>query len=231
LDKRNQAIVVLTLLTATALIENLPATPWSPWMLVYGSTAISLPLLLRRPVELGLVRPKSFLKAGFWVAVWLAAFYALTSLTGRLYSDYLAASRQVGNPQFDYSAAQGQVVQNTAARSGMDVAEFLRLVPLGTLLWAPVAEELLYRGFGFLSFARSGFLAASAISTLYFALRHVVQFSSLPVLALIPILVWLVHVVPFGFFASHLVYKTESTYPAILLHFLVNLLSQFNLWP
>lgn len=231
MNPRNQAIFVLTFLTAIALVENLPITPWSPWMVLYGGLAIILPFLLRRPSDLGFTRPKSYAKAGLWLLVWLAAFYALATLSSKAYADYLAASRQVGNPQFDYSAAQGQVVQSAASKSGMSVSEFLRLVPLGTLVWAPIAEEVLYRGYGYISLSKSGFLAASSVSTLYFALRHAVQLSSLPVFAFIPILVWMVQVVPFGFFASHLVHRTGSIYPAMLLHFLVNLLSYLNLWP
>ncbi len=226
-----QALLVLSALAAVALVENLPVTPWSPWMILYGGLAIVLPFFLRRPPDLGFLRPRSYAIAGLWTLVWLGAFYALATLNSRAYADYLAASRQVGNPQFDYSAAQGQVVQSAASKAGMSVSEFLRLVPLGTLVWAPIAEEVLYRGYGYISLSKSGFLAASSVSTLYFALRHAVQLSSLPVFAYIPILVWLVQVVPFGFFASHLVHKTGSIYPAMLLHFLVNLLSYLNLWP
>lgn len=224
-----QALIVLTLLTLVALVENLPVIPWSPLMIAYGGLALLMPLLLRRPSDLGLRRPTSYGVAAIWVGIWFATYYALAATSSKLYADYLISIRQVGNPQIDYSAAQAQVIRETASRSGVDAKEFLRLVPLGTLLWAPIAEELLYRGYGYLSLSASGFLTASSVTTVFFGLRHAVQFSSLPAFAFIPILVWSVQVIPFGFFASHLVHRTGSIYPAILLHFLVNLPPNLNL--
>jgi len=224
-----QALIVLILITLLALVENLPLIPWSPLMIGYGVSALILPFLLRKPSDLGLKRPSSYSVAALWVVIWFVAYYALASTSSKLYADYLVSTRQVGNPQIDYSAAQAQVFRETASRSGMDVKEFLRLVPLGPLLWAPIAEELLYRGYGYLSLSASGFLKASSVTTVFFALRHAVQFSSLPAFALLPILIWSMQLIPFGFFASHLVHRTGSIYPPILLHFLVNLPPHLNL--
>lgn len=84
------------------------------------------------------------------------------------------------------------------------------MVGLGAVVAAPIAEELLFRGFVYRSAERSwGPVGAIAVSTLLFAAIHGDPLHALAV-------------VPFGVFMGWLRWRTGSVWPGILAHMLNN---------
>lgn len=199
-------------------------------MVIYGLAASVIPLILRNREGLGLRLPHEWARAVSLVLVWLAVYYLISTATNKVYTAQLVSHQVVGDVRYDYGAAHGQVMETASEKIGWDLRDYERMTPLGTLVWAPIVEELLYRGYGFNSLmARNSFLISSTVTTAFFALRHAVQLLVLSPIAVVPIVVWMLEVIPFGYMASHAVRRTGSILPAMLLHFLVNLLAYLGL--
>ncbi len=92
------------------------------------------------------------------------------------------------------------------------------------LLWAPIAEELFYRGYVYTSLKQHLPLAAAwGISVAAFGLRHVIHFYYLwPHLSVAGV-VWACSMLIFGSLMTWLYERTGGLGPSMLVHLLVNL--------
>ena len=88
--------------------------------------------------------------------------------------------------------------------------EFPVLLLIGGAVIAPIGEEVFFRGFIFAGLQkRWPWPIAGAVSSLFFAIAHVVPTSFLPIFIL-------------GFIFAYLYHRSGSIWPAILMHMLTN---------
>jgi membrane protease YdiL (CAAX protease family) len=119
------------------------------------------------------------------------------------------------------------VLANAAAlKFNITPDKALTLYALLILVWAPVGEELFYRGYIQGVWRQSsGFSAAALVSAAFFGIRHATHLFFLwPDVPLVVTANWVVYTFVFGLLMSYLYEKTHSLYPPMLIHFGVNLI-------
>jgi len=224
MDREKEVFLVLTALTILHFVENLWLVPWSPLMVIFGIFAILIPLKLRKREELGLKRPersKDFLK---YTALGIIVSLAMSVAMETLYPMVLENLGLRGNVYYDYWAAMDSWIEHIMHKFGADLG--FAWLGLFMLAWAPIGEELLYRGYAFNSLLeKKSFAIASTISTLYFAVRHFAHLApSLPTLPIASGLLWAILVIPLAYIWCYVFQKTKSLYSTMLIHFLANLI-------
>lgn len=228
--REKEVLLVLTALTILAFFENLWFIPWSPSMVISMILTVVFPLKYRRRAELGLQRPerwRHFLKyvalgtiLSFFVVVASYAFYHYTILENL---------GLLGDIRYDHFMAYKSWIEHTMRKFGVEVAWTWLL--LFSVVWAPIGEELLYRGYAFNSLLeKRSFVFSSTISSLYFGVRHISHLLAMPTTPVIPSLFWGVSVIPFGYIACYIFHKTRSLYSVMLIHFILNLLGSIVLY-
>ncbi len=224
MGREKEVLLVLAALTVLHVIENLWFVPWSPLMVIFGILAILIPLKYRKREELGLKRPerrKDFLK---YTALGVAVSLAFSVAMQRVYPLAMDGLGLKGNIQYDYWVAMDVWIENIMQKFGADFG--FAWLGLFMLVWAPIGEELLYRGYAFNSLLeKRSFVIASTTSTLYFAVRHFAHLT--PSLSTFPIasgLLWGILVIPPAYVWCYVLQKTRSLYSTMLIHFLVNLI-------
>jgi len=228
MNREREVFLVLTALTILHFVENLWFVPWSPLMVIFGILAILIPLKYRKREELGLKRPerrKNFLK---YTALGIALSLAFSLAMQTVYPLIIDGLGLKGNIQYDYWAAMDSWIENIMQKFGSDFG--FAWLGLFMLVWAPIGEELLYRGYAFNSFLeKRSFVIASTISTLYFGVRHFAHLT--PSLSTLPIasgLLYGIFTIPLAYVWCYVLQKTKSIYPTMLTHFLVNLFSSIS---
>ncbi len=224
MDREKEVFLVLTTLTILHFVENLWLVPWSPLMVIFGILAILVPLKYRRIEELGLKRPeqwKDFLK---YTTLGVVLSLAVSAAMQTVYPMALESLGLRGNIQYDYWAAMNSWIERIMQKFGADLG--YAWLGLFMLVWAPIGEELLYRGYAFNSLLeKRSFINASTVSTLYFGVRHLAHLTpSSPTLPVAPGLLWGVFTIPLAYVWCYVLQKTRSLYSTVLIHFLVNLI-------
>jgi len=224
MDREKEVLFVLTALTILHFVENLWLVPWSPMMVITGILAILVPLKYRRREELGLKRPekrKDFLK---YTALNIAVSLAMSMAVQTVYPIVIENLGLKGNIQYDYWAAVNSWIEHIMQKFGGELG--FAWLGLFMLVWTPIGEELLYRGYAFNSLReKRSFLTASTISTLYFAARHFAHLTpSLPTLPIASGLLYALVTIPSTYIVCYVLQKTGSLYSTMLPHFLVNLI-------
>ncbi len=229
-----RSLVVLVFVTLVAFVEVSVRGPWWPLLLAYGLMIIGAPLLLANRRELGFVWPLSVSEAVGTVAIFFVLYFAFQSIAGYAYQLYLASLRGLPPVTVDLLAAQQTAVQVSATRAAEVISSaapttastILSLIPWVTLVYAPVGEELFYRGFGYAQLAqRAPFLVSGTISSVLFGVRHTIQLLVVTPTPWVAGLYWFGLTLPFGYLACYLFKRTSSLYPVMALHFFVNLVS------
>jgi len=223
MEREKEALLVLTALTILAFVENLWFVPWSPLMVIFAFLAILVPLKYRGKEELGLNPLKrDFLRC---IALCFIIAFAVHLVTLTAYPLVLGGFGLRGNVQYDYWAANDRWFEYMKQKFGVEIW-FIWLM-LFMSVWAPVGEELLYRGYAFNTLIeKRSFTTASTISSIYFGARHVLHLTlSMPTAPIVSGLSYGILVIPFGYIWCYVLYKTESLYSSMLLHGLVNLTS------
>jgi len=222
------ALVIATLFTSVALLEN-TLLPWAPFYFAYawlctvlplgvGGTAIgslrSLPkrmwfAIVAIPVALQLLFP---LWSG-WVYPWLLARAGLDAAAVAGWRNDLGASLQ---HLFIAAAARW--------KTGPDRIQLYYLG--GILLWAGLGEELFYRGYLYGSLRdRWGATRGAIVSSAFFGVRHATQLGLLhDAFPWGAALSWVLFSFTAGLAMCWLYQKSRSLLPAILAHYLLNLI-------
>ena len=113
-------------------------------------------------------------------------------------------------------------------RFGISVSKAMLIYVFYIVVWAPVGEELFYRGFLFEMLNRKYSFAISAlISSLFFGVRHLVHFLLLPEYPVFAGLFYFYIAFFYGLIMTCAYKKTENIYVPIGLHFLTNIFSAF----
>ena len=156
----------------------------------------------RVSIKSGFCMPK---KSFLWIVKWLVIAFSISTLVTALGGAFL----------FFISALTGVDVSGTnlffASATLVTVPSYIAdtIVPL---LFAPIFEEILFRGVIYKNDEKLGCIFASVTSSLIFGFWHM----TLSQIVLGSVL---------GFFSCYLYRKTESIFPSMILHFIVNLKS------
>jgi len=215
--------VVLTAacLTLLVLVESF-LFPWAPYFLLYAALAIAIPLWTRS-YRFGPVRE---LLRERWKAVVLCLLLTFAVDLGltAIYGLVLSALGLAGDLYYDLSAALEALAQAAAARFSITPELAIGLYALYVVVWAPVGEELFYRGYMYGELEeRTRPALAALISTAFFGIRHATHFALLSPFPLVAALWWSFHAFCFGLVMVYAYRSTRSLYTPMLAHFLANL--------
>jgi membrane protease YdiL (CAAX protease family) len=211
-------------LTALAAFEA--AVPfWAPFFIVYAVLAIAVPLSCRShsfgnffsvmqrswPLLVSILALDIVWELGIWT--W-----------GYEWALEKAGMKAV--PFYSLDAALGQMLRTAASRHGMSDTTTAAFLGFFVLLWAPLGEELFYRGYIFGALRKHrGLWCAAAVSSLFFSMRHALHFLYLwPEFPAGAAVAWAFSTFVPGLYVCYLYEKTGSLYPLIIEHIFVNIL-------
>jgi membrane protease YdiL (CAAX protease family) len=132
-------------LTVIVLVESI-FPPWAPYFILYALLAIALPLVLRT------CRFGSFwtvLKTN-WRLVSIVLAIAVIwdgGIITWLYEHILGSFRLGDNPYYSLNAAIGLLTDTAARKFNITSNQAMMLYALFVIVWAPIGEELFYRGY------------------------------------------------------------------------------------
>ncbi len=229
MDREKEVILVLSALTILHLVESLWFVPWSPLIPIFSILAILLPLRHRTREELGLKRPERWKNFLAHIVLGTVVTVAVGVAISSVYLLIIENLGLKGNIQYDWFVAYQSWGEHILRKFGSALGVVWNI--LFMLAWAPIGEELLYRGYAFNSLLKKrSFAFASTISVLFFAVRHffhLVPSFSTPLI--VPGLFWSILVIPFGYVTCYVLRKSKPLYATMSIHFLHNLLSGFLL--
>jgi membrane protease YdiL (CAAX protease family) len=230
LDKRIQRwlqqpsgiLAVSSIHSFIALLECTIA-PWAPFIIVTAGSALAIPKIARIQ-RFGSFKG-SFLRAGKFLAavIWFDLIWE--NVVWGKYSGILLARLGKGHPEhYSEKAATEALMKEAASRHGLSQKSIERIMAFFFLVWAPLGEELFYRGYihGGLR-KKYRFSIAAIISASFFALRHFIHF-----LYLSPKVPWKAALSAFvytfipGLYLCYLYEKSGSIILPIAEHCLVN---------
>ena len=215
--------VLFTLVAATVLcrIETTNA-PWSPYFLSYGALALAVPLWLGiRPI-----RPARLSGKALWRITALVAVVAIGIDSGifTIGYDWLLGRLGLYQPFYSISAATDLMVATVASREHLSPWLAEGIFGLLVLIWAPLAEELFYRGYVYGSLKQALPQAVAwAIAVGMFGLRHSLHFFYMWPHLSVAGSVWAFSMLIFGSLMTWLYERTGGLGPSMLVHLLVNL--------
>lgn len=211
-------------LTILVAFESLYFVPWAPYFIIYAILAIILPLIVGSYKFGNLI---TILKNHIRIFLTLIILsIALLYLIDLIYVNSLRALGLFGNPYYDLSAALDLLAETAAVKFGIDADTAKLIYALYILLWAPIGEELFYRGYMYGELKKkTNIIPATLISTFFFGIRHSTHFLFLlPDFPLVAALYWALHAFIFGIIMVYAYEKTDSLYIPMLIHFLFNLI-------
>jgi membrane protease YdiL (CAAX protease family) len=211
-------------LTLIVLAESI-FPPWAPYFVVYALLAIAIPVALGT-YQFGslwaVLRSNWKLILGLFIIVLIWD----EGITTWLYERALAALGLGGNPFYSLNAALETLAAAAALKFGITPDTAMMLYALFIVVWAPVGEELFYRGYIQGVLRQSwGFKASALVSAAFFGLRHATHLFFLwPNVPWVAAGSWVAGAFVFGLLMSYLYEKTRSLYPLMLVHAAVNLI-------
>jgi membrane protease YdiL (CAAX protease family) len=227
MDREKEVFLVLSLLTILHFVECLWFVPWSPMALIFNVLAIVIPLKLRSRTELGFKWPERWRDFLIYTILgFIASVIMLVFILPNIVLILLESFGLKGNVQFDYFEAYTVFAELIIQKCGVLV------ILVGPIVMGTFVEEPLYRGYAFNSLSENkSVVYASTVSSLFFGLRHFVFLTpALSIFPIIPGLTWAMVVIPFGYLMCYVLYKTQSLYASMLVHFSYNLLAIVISW-
>jgi membrane protease YdiL (CAAX protease family) len=214
-------LIVVVALTVLCRIETTNA-PWAPYFFAYGALALLIPLL----VGVAPLRATKLTGKALWKLTAATAAVGILVDSGVFTLGYDALLLHLGlqQPFYSISGATNLTVETVAARQHMSPMAAMGIFGAIVLLWAPVAEELFYRGYVYGNLKRHLPVAAAwGISVLAFGLRHTIHFFYLwPDLSVAGV-AWACDALIFGVLMTWLYERSGGLGPCMLVHLLVNL--------
>jgi membrane protease YdiL (CAAX protease family) len=217
-------VVIATVLTLIVLAESI-YPPWAPYFIIYALLAIIIPLVLKT-YQFGSFRGVLRSHWKLILGIFLVAFIVDQGIFTWLYQSILNGFGVGGNAYYSLNAAV-EVMTGAAARKlniSQDTA--LILYALFQVVWAPIGEELFYRGYMQGVLRKFGSFRVSAlVSAAFFGIRHATHLFFLwPNVPWVAAASWVVSAFVFGLLMSYLYEKTRSLYPPMLVHAAVNII-------
>jgi membrane protease YdiL (CAAX protease family) len=212
-----------TVLTLIVLAESI-FPPWAPYFIVYAFLAILIPLALRT-YQFGSFRTVLKTHWRLILGIFVVAVIWDIPITTWLYERVLVRFGVSGNPFYSLDAALEVLADAAARKFGITADTAFMLYGLFILIWAPVGEELFYRGYmqGALR-QHASFNVSTLVSAAFFGIRHATHLFFLwPNVPLVAAVNWTVGAFVFGLLMSYLYEKTHSLYPPMIVHVGINL--------
>jgi membrane protease YdiL (CAAX protease family) len=213
---------VSVLLTLIVLAESI-FPPWAPYFIVYAILAIAIPVCLKT-YRFGSVRQVFGDHWRLFLTILVLAVVVDEGVFTWLYQHVLDVFGVGGNAFFSLNAAIDVLANAAAHKFSITKDAALGLYALFIVVWAPVGEELFYRGYiqGALRQTKS-YKISAIVSAIFFSVRHATHvFFLWPNVPWVAALSWVVGTFFFGLFMSYLYEKTKSLYPPIIVHAAVN---------
>lgn len=214
----NGVIGISTLLTSIVLVESI-FPPWAPYFIVYAILAILIPSVLKT-ARFGSFRTaltshwKIFLGCLVVAVIWDQGIFT------QLY-EYSLNRLGIGNdPFYSLNTASEILLDAAATKLDITVDSATILYALFVLVWAPIGEELFYRGY-IQEVLRDtkGFRVAALVSAAFFGIRHATHLFFLwPNVPLVAAGIWSINAFGGGLLFSYLYEKTNSLYLPMLVH-------------
>ncbi len=217
-------ILISVILTLIALAETF-LFPWSPFILIYAILTILIPITAKKCYFGSFKKTFSqywqvFLMTSAMLVVW----DPLITTFG--YELILKKFNLETNPFYSLMAALPVFITTVSKKLNIAVQSGELFFIFSLLIWAPIGEELFYRGYlqGNLR-EKMPFKKALFITTSLFAIRHSFHLLFLyPNIPMISCLIWIIIAFGSSILLGYLYEKTKSLYLPILAHFLVNLI-------
>jgi len=215
-------VVVATALTLLVLAESF-LLPWSPYFAVYAVLAIGIPLALKS-YRFGRFRT---VMASAWLltlGIFVLDVIWDQGVWGWLYQRVLEGFGVGADPFWSVDAAMEAMLQRTVPDLGISLESSEMILAFFMLVWAPIGEELFYRGYVYGALRkRCGFWPAALTSAAFFGVRHATHFFYLwPQVAWGAAAAWALSTFAYGIYISYLYEKSGSLYPPIVEHVLIN---------
>ncbi len=218
------AIAIGIILTLVVLAESI-YPPWSPYFIVYAILAIIIPLFL------GTYRfgPFVAIMKSNWrliLCIFVIAAILNEGVFSWLYERILVNLGLSNYPFYSLKAAMNSISDKAADKFGIAKDAAIMLYAFFIVIWAPIGEELFYRGYiqGILRQFNS-FKVSTLISAALFGIRHMThEFFLWPDYPLIAAGSWALSAFVFGLLMNYLYEKSRSIYPLILVHAGINLI-------
>jgi len=211
-------------LTLIVLAESI-FPPWAPYFIIYAILAIVVPLSLKT-YSFGSLQAVLVSSWRLTLGIFALAVIWDQGISTWLYERVLASLGVGADPFYSLNAAIDLLSRVAASKFGITPESTLMLYALFVVLWAPVGEELFYRGYMQGALRQQSFGVAALVSAAFFGVRHATHLFFLwPDVPLVAAGTWVVSTFVFGLLMSYLYEKTRSLYPPMLVHFLVNVVS------
>jgi membrane protease YdiL (CAAX protease family) len=217
-------MVIATVLTLIVLAESI-FPPWAPYFIVYAFLAIIIPLALKT-YQFGsfgtVLRSHWKLILGIFVVALIVDEGIFTLLYQRILDGFGVG----GNAYYSLNAAVEVMTGAAAYKLNITQDTALILYALFLVVWAPIGEELFYRGYMQGVLRKFGSFRVSAlVSAAFFGIRHATHLFFLwPNVPWVAAASWVVGAFVFGLLMSYLYEKTHSLYPPMLVHAAVNII-------
>ena len=227
LKQPSYVILIGLILTIVVAIESLYVVPWSPYFLIYALLAIMIPIYT-----------KSYKFGNFRECFHgtKMKIFVITLVTGLIIAvgldvatnEFLASVRLINNPYYSLPAALQNLAEIAGIKFGITTTDAILIYALYIIFWAPIGEELFYRGYMYGELkGRYGKIYAALISTFFFGVRHSTHMLFLPTYPLVAGLYWASSAFIFGLIMVYAYDKTDSLYIPMIAHFLINLIQMF----
>ncbi|HEX2945856.1 MAG TPA: type II CAAX endopeptidase family protein [Clostridia bacterium] len=211
-------------LTMIVLAESV-FPPWAPYFIIYALLALVIPIVLKS-YRFGAFR--DVMRSGWklTLCIFVIALAVDQGIFSWLYEWILAALGLGGDTFYSLNAALIALAEKAAVKFNITQDMAMLLYALFVLIWAPIGEELFYRGYIQETLRKcNSFKVSALVSAGFFGIRHMTHLFFLwPDVPFVASCIWALSTFVFGMFMSRLYEKTSSLYPVMLVHAGVNLI-------
>ncbi len=218
-------ILIGTILTVIVALESIYYVPWSPYFLIYAALAIIIPIYAKS-YRFGSLRYAFSKKNLVSFIIFLTLISMVLFVIEYTYNYILSLYGFGNNPYYSLSEALHDLAEKAGLKFGINVETAIGIYAIYVIVWAPIGEELFYRGYMFGGLRnRYNFATSAILSSLFFCIRHMTHFIFLlPFYPLYAAIFWAFHTFIFGILISYAYEKTDTLYIPVLIHFLYNLI-------
>lgn len=216
-------VLVASVLTLLVAVESLYFILWSPFFIIYAALGITIPLFLGAH-QFGSIKEVFRTK---WkpILVLGIAIIVLDLILDAMYSLTLTALGVSTLPYYSLLAATLELATSAATKFGTSIIVIMVIYYIFVIGWAPIGEELLYRGYIFGELRKKSLPLALIGSSIFFGIRHATHFLFLlPSYPLVAAAYWAVSTFVVGLLFAYYYEKVQSLYPLIIIHFLGNVI-------
>lgn len=217
-------ILITILLTVLVLFESIYPI-WAPFFICYAIILIIIPVYLK---SFTFGSFKKVIKE-YYISIILILFIAIVTDIGIFnffYKYLLVLSGLSNDPNWSSELVMKNIFLLANYKTGLSINILMGIYAIFYLLWAPVGEELFYRGYFFKSLQNKiPYWLIIIISSAFFGIRHATHFLFLyPDYPYGLALNWVLNSFIFGLLAGYLYKKTNSLYAVMIIHFIINLI-------